>query len=87
LKGVESEWLVGASPFVLPEPITFDLPFTRRIPATNVPNRSEDLVRATIGGKFVVRGGTVIVANALLPLRDVGLQPDFIWTLGIDFPF
>lgn len=85
--GVESEWLVGDSPFVLPEPITFDLPFTRRIPATNVPNRSEDLVRATLGGKFVVRGGTVIVANALLPLRDVGLQPDFIWTLGLDFPF
>ena len=85
--GVESEWQVGDSPFVLPEPIVFDEPFARRIPATNVPQRSEDLLRATIGGKFVVRGGTVLVANALLPLRDAGLQPDFIWTLGLDFPF
>lgn len=85
--GVESEWQVGDNAFVLPEPIVYETPFTRRIPATNVPNRSEDLLRATVGGKFTVRGGTVIVANALLPLRDVGLQPDFIWTLGIDFPF
>lgn len=85
--GVESEWQVGDDPFVLPEPVQFDLPFPRRIPATNVPTRAEDLLRATLGGKFIVRGGTVIVANALLPLRDAGLQPDFIWTLGLDFPF
>lgn len=85
--GVESEWQVGDSPFVLPEPIVFTEPFMRRVPATNVPDRDENLLRATVGGKFVVRGGTVIVANALLPLRDVGLQPDFIWTLGLDFPF
>lgn len=85
--GVESEWQVGDEPFLLPEPIVFDEPFLRRIPATNVPDRSGHLLRATVGAKFTVRAGTVIVANALLPLRDVGLQPDVIWTLGLDFPF
>ena len=62
-------------------------PFERRIPATNVPDKTGDLIRASIGGKFTVRGGTVLVVNGLFPLREVGLQPDFIWTLGVDFPF
>ena len=85
--GVESEFQVGENKFDLPGPILFSTPFTRRVPATNVPNKSGDLLRATVGVKFTVRGGTVLVANALFPLRDVGLQPDFIWTLGLDFPF
>jgi len=85
--GFESELQVGASTFTLPSEIAFETPFDRRVPATNVPNRDGDLLRASLGGKFTVRGGTVLVANVLFPLRDVGLQPDFIWTLGVDFPF
>lgn len=85
--GVESEIQVGGSEFSLPDPIVFDTPFARQVPATNVPNQGGDLLRASMGAKFTVRGGTVLVANVLFPLRDVGLQPDFIWTLGLDFPF
>ena len=85
--GIESELQVGENKFALPSDIEFDEPFRRTVPATNVPNKSGDLLRASMGAKFTVRGGTVIVVNALLPLRDVGLQPDFIWTLGLDFPF
>jgi hypothetical protein len=85
--GFESEFQVGTNKFVLPPPIVLQEPFERRIPATNVPTKTGDLLRASLGGKFTVRGGTVIVANVLFPLRDVGLQPDFIWTLGVDFPF
>jgi hypothetical protein len=40
-----------------------------------------------LGGKFTVRGGTVLIVNGIFPLRGVGLQPDFIWTVGLDFPF
>lgn len=85
--GVESEFQVGDNALRLPGPFVFDSPFTRQVPATNVPNKSGDLLRGTVGAKFTVRGGTVLVVNALFPLRDVGLQPDFIWTLGLDFPF
>jgi hypothetical protein len=85
--GFESELQVGDNKFALPDDIHYDEPFRRTIPATNVPNKSGDLLRASLGAKFTVRGGTVLVVNALLPLRDVGLQPDFIWTVGLDLPF
>jgi hypothetical protein len=85
--GFESELQVGDNKFALPSEIDFDQPFSRTIPATNVPNKSGDLLRASLGAKFTVRGGTVLVVNALMPLRDVGLQPDFIWTVGLDLPF
>ena len=85
--GFESEIQVGDNKFVLPSEIVLQEPFVRQIPATNVPNRSGDLLRASIGGKFTVRGGTVLVVNGLFPLREVGLQPDFVWTIGLDFPF
>jgi hypothetical protein len=85
--GFESELQVGENKFTLPPDIEFDEPFRRTIPATNVPNKSGDLLRASLGAKFTVRGGTVIVVNALMPLRDVALQPDFIWTVGLDLPF
>ena len=85
--GFESELQVGENKFTLPGDIDFDEPFQRTIPATNVPNKGGDLLRASLGAKFTVRGGTVLVVNALMPLRDVGLQPDFIWTVGLDLPF
>jgi hypothetical protein len=85
--GIESEIQVGDNKFMLPSEIVLEDPFVRRIPATNVPNKSGDLIRASVGGKFTVRGGTVLVVNGLFPLREVGLQPDFIWTIGVDFPF
>jgi hypothetical protein len=85
--GFESELQVGDNKFDLPPDIEFSAPFGRTIHATNVPNKSGNLLRASLGAKFTVRGGTVLVVNALLPLRSVGLQPDFIWTVGLDFPF
>lgn len=85
--GIDSELQMGDNKFVLPSEIVLQEPFERRIPATNVPNKSGDLIRASIGAKFTVRGGTVLVVNGLFPLREVGLQPDFIWTVGVDFPF
>jgi len=85
--GFESQIQVGENPFVLPGPIEYDDPLARQISSTNIPNEDGDLLRASIGGKFTVREGMVLYANGLFPLREVGLQPDFIWTLGLDFPF
>jgi hypothetical protein len=85
--GVVSETQVGESAFTLPGPIVWDTPYDRRMPSTNVPDRSEDILNATVGAKFTVRGGTVLVMNGMFPLRKVGLQPDFFWTLGLDLAF
>jgi len=85
--GIESELQVGENPVSLPNVFQLEQPYVRQFPATNIPNTDGDLLRASIGGKFTVRGGTVLVVNGIFPLRDVGLQPDFIWTIGLDFPF
>ncbi len=85
--GVEGELKVGTNPFELPESINLQNPFVRQFPATNIPNIDGNILRASLGGKFTVRGGTVLVINGIFPLKDVGLQPDFIWTVGLDFPF
>lgn len=84
---VEAEVDVGDSTFALPDPIVINTPFERVIPATNIPSQGADLLRASIGGKFTVREGTVLYANGIFPLTSNGLQPDYIWTLGLDFPF
>lgn len=85
--GVEAAIDVGEPKFALPEPIVIDVPFERTIPATNIPSEGADLIRATMGAKFTVREGTVLFANGIFPLTKNGLQPDYIWTLGLDFPF
>lgn len=82
-----SEWQVGDSKLPLPGDIVYDEPFTRRIPSVSIPDRRDNIVNATAGMKFTVRGGTVIVLNGILPLREVGLQPDFVWTAGLEFAF
>lgn len=85
--GIEGEFQLGDNEFTLPSTIELEAPFVRQFPATNIPNKDGDLLRASLGGKFTVRGGTVLVVNGIFPLRGVGLQPDFIWTVGLDFPF
>lgn len=85
--GIEGELQLGDNPFTLPDNISLQNPFVREFPATNIPNTDGDILRASLGGKFTVRGGTVLVLNGIFPLKDVGLQPDFIWTVGLDFPF
>ena len=79
-----SEWQIGDSPVELPGDIVFIAPFARRVPSISIPNRRENILNAALGFKFSVRGGTVLVLNGIAPLRKVGLQPDFIWTVGVE---
>jgi hypothetical protein len=79
-----SEWQLGDNPIELPGDIEFIAPFPRRVPSISVPNRRENILNAALGLKFTVRGGTVLVLNGIAPLRKAGLQPDFIWTVGVE---
>jgi hypothetical protein len=82
-----SEWQVGESPLTLPQPIALDTPYVRVLPATNIPYRRDDRLDASLGVKFNVRGGTVLVVNGIVPLKQASLQPQYIWTVGLDFNF
>lgn len=82
-----SEWQVGESPLTLPDPIVLDTPYVRMFPATNIPYRREDRLDASLGVKFNVRGGTVLVLNGIVPLKQSSLQANVIWTVGLDFNF
>ncbi|HET7039897.1 MAG TPA: hypothetical protein VFH97_08410 [Gemmatimonadales bacterium] len=84
---VVSEWQVGDSKVVLPDPIVYTIPFDRQYPSTSIPSRRENAIQASLGAKFTMRGGMVLVVNGLVPMRKVGLQPDYLWTAGLEYAF
>ncbi len=84
---VISEWQLGENKITLPDPIVLEVPYPRTIPSSTIPERKENILNASLGMKFLVRGGTVLVLNGLVPLRETSLQPDFMWTAGVELTF
>lgn len=82
-----NEWMLGEEKVALPPPIQLEHPFVRTIASTSIPNRREDRTDAAVGVKFSLRGGTVLMLNGTAPLRKTSLQPDFIFTTGLEFSF
>jgi hypothetical protein len=84
---VVSEFQVGESKVKLPGTVTYEVPFTRTVQPTNIPNRRDDLINASFGFKFLTGSGITIVANGLLPLNEGGLRPNLMWTAGLEYSF
>ena len=84
---VISEWQVGESKLRLPGPINYTEPFPRTVQSSLIPDRKDNTMAASIGFKFALPRGIAIVSNALIPLRDAGLQPGAVWTGGIEYNF
>lgn len=84
---VIAELQAGASKLTIPDPVTLEVPFTRTITPTNIPNGRDDIVNASVGFKLVAAPGLMIVANALWPLNRGGLRPDAAWTAGLEYNF
>lgn len=82
-----SDFQVGDSPLILPEPVTFTAPTTRVLDITDIPDMSDNLVDASLGFKFVTPQDFRIVANVLLPLSDGGIRPTALWTVGVERTF
>lgn len=82
---VLSEWQVGSSEVRLPPPIIFISP-NQTIAGTNIPDRRDNLVGLSAGGRFLWSGFTLVL-NGLLPLTDSGLQSNFVWTAGLERSF
>ena len=84
---VISEWQMGDAKLSLPEPVTIEVPFRRIIVPSNIPDRRDDLLNASIGGKFATKGGFTMILNALLPLNRGGLRASTLWTAGVEYGF
>jgi hypothetical protein len=84
---VISEWQLGANKITLPPPIVYSFPFERIYPSTTIPEKRDNTVNASFGMKCAVRGGAVLMFNGLVPLRRAGLQPDYVWTAGVEYAF
>ena len=84
---VMSELQVGRSRLRLPGPVTYDAPYHRVIEPTTIPDRRDDLVSGSFGGKFTIPGGFTLIANALIPLNRGGMRPDILYTTGLEVDF
>lgn len=87
-----TSWQVGRSKLAFPEPVTVNASVgaasaVRVVRPTNIPDRRDDLALASIGGKLAIGTGLNLLANALIPLRQGGLQPGVGWTVGLEYAF
>jgi hypothetical protein len=80
-------WVVGKQKIDVPAPVVFLAPARRTLAVTNIPSQQDDLLSLSLGFKFRTRGGMQFVTNALMPLRDSGLQPTIMWTGGVEYNF
>jgi hypothetical protein len=83
---VISEWEVGDSKLVLPGAVHYTIPYERTVEPTTIPNKRDNRANASIGFKFRA-GAPTLVTNALIPLIRGGLQPNVVWTTGVEFNF
>lgn len=80
-------WVIGKQKLDVPPPVVYLAPARRTLAVTNIPSQQDDLLNLSLGFKFRTRGGMQIVTNALMPLRDSGLQPSIMWTGGVEYNF
>ena len=84
---VITETQVGESPLQLPGPVNFDVPYRRQVNPTDIPNKRDNFANASLGMKFTTSNGVRIIVNGIFPLARAGLQPDAIYTTGLEYTF
>lgn len=82
-----AEYQIGSPKLDVPDPIVFQAPTPRTVLATTIPDRKDHQAAASMGLKFTTPKNMTIVTNLLLPLRDAALQPNMIWTGGLEYNF
>jgi hypothetical protein len=81
------QWQVGTSPLVLPGPVAFQVPYTRSVNPTSIPDMKDNIVDGSLGFKLSTGSGVTIVTNALVPLNQGGMRGNFAWTAGVEYTF
>lgn len=82
-----SEWQLEDPPLTLPEPVEYTQPFRRTITPSNIPDRRDDLLNASVGAKLSSKNGMTFILNALLPLNRGGLRASTLWMAGLEYGF
>jgi hypothetical protein len=82
-----TEFQVGTNKITVPTDVTLEAPFHRTIDATDIPERRDDIVNASLGTKLSLPQRVTFLANALFPLNRGGLRPDVLWTVGAEYTF
>ena len=82
-----SEWQVGDSKVAIPAPLVYQSPLHRTVQVTSIPDQKDDQMALSVGFKFGTGRGMTFITNALFPLRDAGVQPNAIWTGGLEYNF
>lgn len=82
-----TSWQIGRSKIELPEAITFESPVSRVVQATTIPDRRANLIDVSLGFKVAIGTNSSFYANAIIPTRASGFQPDLIWTGGLETKF
>lgn len=79
------DFAIGDTGPEFPEEFTFQVPFRRTVEQTNIPNRRDDRLDASIGFKLRTGSGVVLVANALIALNDGAMRDRVIPTFGLQY--
>ncbi len=89
--GVISEWEIDESTLAVPDPLAYQEPFTRTVPATTIPDTHDNRVDVTFGFKLTPGAGGgrgfTLVLNSLIPLNRGGLRSDAVWSAGLEHKF
>ena len=81
------DFTMGASKLTLPEPVVFTAPTVETVNLTDIPGGKDDILDASFGLKVTLPSDYRVVGNLLFPLKDAGLAPKFLWTLGVERTF
>jgi len=89
---VITSWQVGETKLTFPDPIVVSAQVgtassVRVVRPTSIADRRDDLALGSIGTKLAIGTGLNWIANALVPLRQGGLQPHLAWTMGLEYSF
>ncbi len=80
---------LGESPLGLPDPVVYTAPapapFTLNL--TDIPDKTDHFLDASVGAKILVGPDFRVVTNLLLPLTNSGVRPSVTWTVGLERTF
>jgi hypothetical protein len=84
---VISQWRVGTDPVQLPGAVLFTQPAEHTVQQTEIPNRRDNLVDASVGFKFGIGRGATLTTNAIVPLNTGGIRGAVVGTAGLEYGF
>lgn len=74
---------IGASNLVVPPPVTFAEPAgVELLPA--FPDIPDHLLDISAGLKYQLSSRLRLISNVVIPLRDAGVRPTAMWTVGVE---